>query len=109
LQRVGLDLNWTALYILAHVQMTIHIVSSNLRKIRLAPDFPKRNSCIKSLTVSVLRSVCVFVKHSSETDPNSTVAGQLIFSSPIFFKEAYTVFLVGKHEGKRPLGRPRRR
>jgi hypothetical protein len=32
--------------------------------------------------------------HSSETVPNSTAAGQLIFtcSSPIFFKEAYTGF-----------------
>jgi hypothetical protein len=32
--------------------------------------------------------------HSSETVPNSTAAGQLIFtcSFPIFFKEAYTEF-----------------
>ena len=40
----------------------------------------------------MLRSVCVFVTHSSETVPNSTAASQLIYSSPIFFKETYTGF-----------------
>jgi len=32
------------------------------------------------------------VIHSSAAVPNSTAAGQLIYSSPIFFKEAYAGF-----------------
>jgi hypothetical protein len=48
-----LDLNWTPLYIQIGLKLTIHILISDLRKIRLPPGLPETNYCV-SQGVSVL-------------------------------------------------------
>jgi hypothetical protein len=45
----SLDFNWTRLY---KMKLTICILNSDLRKIRLAPDLPERNCVSPGVSVS---------------------------------------------------------